>query len=333
MIQACRTLVLEMATAKTKAAFVEPMLLLRKESLPDGPNWLVELKLDGYRALAIKTSGRVELRSRNNNDFSGKYPGLVKALAAMPDETVIDGEVVAFDESGRPSFNALQNLGSSRAPVSYYAFDVLVLAGKNVMKETLDTRRELLEKKILPKLREPIWLSPALEGKLSDLVDSVKQQGLEGLVAKRRDSLYEAGQRSGAWQKMRVNRGQEFVIGGYTPSPKNFDALSFGYYEGERLIYVARTRNGFTPRSREKLFERMKKLESPKMPFANLPEARSGRWGQGLTAAKMAECRWLKPVLVGQFEFVEWTPDNHLRHSRFIALREDKEAKKVTREL
>src|SRR5919112_2003866 len=111
-----------------KASFIEPMLLLRTESLPQGPNWLIELKLDGYRALAIKNSGKVQLRSRNDNDFSGRYPLLVKALASLPDETVIDGEVVALDEFGRPSFNTLQNYGSAKAPVLYYVFDVMVLA-------------------------------------------------------------------------------------------------------------------------------------------------------------------------------------------------------------
>ena len=131
---------------------------------------------------------------------------------------------------------------------------------------------------------------------------------------------------------MRINQGQEFVIGGYTPSPKNFDALIFGYYEGKRLMYVARSRNGFTPRSREELFGHFRGLETAECPFANLPEAKSGRWGQGLTAAKMAECRWLNPVLVGQFEFVEWTDGAHLRHSRFIGLRDDKNAKDVVRE-
>jgi bifunctional non-homologous end joining protein LigD len=105
-----------------------------------------------------------------------------------------------------------------------------------------------------------------------------------------------------------------------------------GYYEGDRLIYSARTRNGFTPATRNQLFKAFARLEIRECPFANLPEARSGRWGQGLTKAKMAECRWLKPVLVGQFEFVEWTPDNHLRHSRFVALREDKPARDVRRE-
>jgi ATP-dependent DNA ligase len=156
--------------------------------------------------------------------------------------------------------------------------------------------------------------------------------GLEGLVAKRRDSRYESGERSGAWQKMRVNQRQELVIAGYTPSPKNFDSLIIRYYEGDRLMYAARTRNGFAPASRAELFKKIKPLEIKECPFANLPEKKAGRWGAGLTSAKMAECRWLKPRLVGQFEFVEWTEDSHLRHSRFVALKEDKKAEDVNRE-
>ena len=108
--------------------------------------------------------------------------------------------------------------------------------------------------------------------------------------------------------------------------------MVFGYYEGKKLMYVARTRNGFTPALREQLFRRFKGLEIDQCPFANLPESKSGRWGQGLTAEKMEECRWLRPTLVGQFEFVEWTPDDHLRHSRFIGLRDDKNPLNVTRE-
>lgn len=237
-----------------------------------------------------------------------------------------------LDESGRPSFNTLQNYGSATAPVFFYVFDLLTLAGRDLMREPLRHRRRLLEENVLSKLTDPIRQSPVLDGRLGQLVESVREQSLEGLIAKRLDSVYEPRQRSGAWRKMRVNQGQEFVIGGYTPSSKNFDALIFGYYEGDRLLYVARTRNGFTPRLREELFKRLKKLEIPDCPFANLPEARSGRWGQGLTKAKMAECHWLEPVLVGQFEFVEWTPDNPLRHSRFIGLREDKAAREVRRE-
>jgi ATP-dependent DNA ligase len=131
---------------------------------------------------------------------------------------------------------------------------------------------------------------------------------------------------------MRVNRGQEFVIGGYTIGSKTFDALIFGRHEGDRLIYVARTRNGFTPAVRQQVFKKFHGLEIKECPVANLPEARSGRWGQGLTKAKMAECRWLKPVLVAQIEFLEWTSDNHLRHSKFIGLRDDKPARHVRRE-
>jgi bifunctional non-homologous end joining protein LigD len=315
-----------------RVAFIEPMLLLRTEKLPEGPEWLIELKLDGYRALAIRGGGKVQLRSRNNNDFTTRYPSIVSALASMPDETVIDGEVVALDEEGRPSFNTLQNYSAAGAPLNFFIFDLLVLKGKDVMAEPLVKRRELIEKHVLPKLADPIRYSPILEGSLANLIHSVKEQGLEGLVAKRRDSKYEPGLRSGAWRKMRVNRGQEFVIGGYTPSLKNFDALVIGYYEGDRLIYAARTRSGFSPLSRAELFKRIEPLQIKRCPFANLPEKKAGRWGEGLTAAKMVECRWVEPQLVGQFEFVEWTSDGHLRHSKFVGLRDDKKAKDVGRE-
>jgi ATP-dependent DNA ligase len=120
-----------------KAKFIDVMLLLRTDRLPGGQEWLYEIKLDGYRALAIKTSGKLQLRSRNDNDFTQRYPSIAAGLQKMPDETVIDGEIVALDEQGHPSFNMLQNYGSSKAPLIYYIFDVLVLAGQNVMDETL----------------------------------------------------------------------------------------------------------------------------------------------------------------------------------------------------
>jgi len=240
--------------------------------------------------------------------------------------------VVAFDQEGRPSFNTLQNYGSAAAPVVFYVFDVMVLAGRDITGEPLEKRRTLLETKVLPKLKEPVRYTGSLDAPLPDLVASVKTQGLEGLVAKRRDSRYEPGLRSGAWQKMRVNRGQEFVIGGYTHGTTTFDALVFGYYEGDRLIYAARTRNGFTPATRVQLFKKFKGLDIKECPFANLPEAKSGRWGQGLTKEKMKECVWLKPVLVARIEFLEWTGENHLRHSRFVGLREDKTPREVRRE-
>jgi DNA ligase D-like protein (predicted ligase) len=318
---------------RAKARFIPPMLLLKTEALPDDASrWLYELKLDGYRAIAFKADGRLHLRSRNDNDFSQRYAAVVRGLKTLPDDTVVDGEIVAFDEEGRPSFNLLQNYGSADTPIGYFVFDVLVLAGRDVTQEPLSALQALLEAKVLPHLADPVRYVAPLEGSLQTLVHSVKAHGFEGLVAKRRDSHYEPGLRSGAWRKMRVNRGQEFVIGGYTLGTRTFDALVIGYYQEGKLLYAARTRNGFTPALRAQVFRKFRGLETDVCPFANLPETKSGRWGVGLTAKKMAECRWLKPVLVGQFEFLEWTADDHLRHTRFVALREDKNPKQVTRE-
>jgi bifunctional non-homologous end joining protein LigD len=131
---------------------------------------------------------------------------------------------------------------------------------------------------------------------------------------------------------MRVNRGQEFVIVGYTPATRTFDALIFGYYRDGDLLYAGRTWSGFTPAARELVSKRFRGFEATTCPFVNLPEEKSGRWGQGLTVEKMKECRWLMPLLVGQFEFVEWTPDGHLRHAHFMGLREDKDPKQVRRD-
>lgn len=190
-----------MPPAKIKARFIEPMLLQRGERLTEGDSHVLDVKLDGFRTEAIKTGGRVFLRSRNNKDFNAKYPAIVQALATIPDETVIDGELVAVDHSGRPCFNALQNADGT-ATLVYNVFDVMILAGKDMMNEPLTVRRELLRDHVLASLDEPIRESPELEASLVDLIASVKATGLEGLVAKRRDSRYEPGQRSGAWQKM-----------------------------------------------------------------------------------------------------------------------------------
>jgi len=186
-----------MTTQELKARFVQPMLLQQVQSLPEGPNWACEVKLDGYRALAIRSNGKVLLRSRNNKDFNAKYPGIVRALGALPDETVIDGEVVALDAAGRPSFNALQNVESSKLQVVYYVFDVLVLAGRSVMPQPLSERRDLLRRRVLPKLGGPIRESEQLNASLPNLIRAVESHGLEGIVAKRLDSRYEPGQRSG----------------------------------------------------------------------------------------------------------------------------------------
>jgi ATP-dependent DNA ligase len=169
-------------------------------------------------------------------------------------------------------------------------------------------------------------------GEPDKVLMAVRQNRLEGIIGKRTDSFYEIGERSGSWVKHRINAGQEFVIGGFTTGARGFDALVIGYYDGPELRFVAKVRNGFNPIERLKITERMKPLLTEKCPFLNLPEKRAGRWGAGLTAEKMRECQWLKPKLVGQFEFLEWTGKDHLRHAKFIGMREDKLAKDVTKE-
>jgi DNA ligase D-like protein (predicted ligase) len=314
------------------ARFVEPMQCLAVAKLPEGPDWEYEVKLDGYRALGIKGAGRVQLMSRNRKDFSQRFPSLTPALETLADETVIDGEIVAFDEVGRPSFNLLQNHAAHEVSLIFYAFDLLVLAGEDLRGAPLEVRRNLLRTKVMPGLAEPIRFSETLRASATELIRAVREQGLEGVIAKRRGSCYESGRRSGAWVKMRVNQGQELIIGGYVPASKNFDSIVVGYYEGKKLMYAARVRNGFVPASREAVFKRFGGLELAGCPFQNLPESRKGRWGEGLTAEDMIRCRWLKPQLVAGVEFLEWTPANHLRHPKFIALHEDKHANDVRRE-
>jgi len=190
----------------------------------------------------------------------------------------------------------------------------------------LETRRELL-RQALSTVGDPIRLSEAFETAPTDLLRAAKEHSLEGIIAKRKDSLYERGKRSGAWLKYRINRGQEFVIGGYTPGHP-FDALIVGYYEGDKLYYVAKVRNGFVPQVRREIHRKFKGLEIDTCPFVNLPEKKRTMWA--LTKEEMENCRWLRPELVAQIEFAEWKPDKHLRHSKFVGLRDDKESLSIT---
>jgi ATP-dependent DNA ligase len=156
-----------------------------------------------------------------------------------------------------------------------------------------------------------------------------KEFSFEGILAKRVDSFYESGKRSGAWLKYRVNQGQEFVIGGYVPN-NPLDSIVVGYYDGDKLVYVAKVRNGFVPNTRREVFAKLRGLKVSTCPFVNLPEKK--RTMYSLTKEEMKKCIWLKPELVAQIEFAEWTPDGHLRHSKFVGLRDDKDALTIVRE-
>jgi bifunctional non-homologous end joining protein LigD len=299
--------------------------------LPDGPNWLFEIKLDGYRAIAVKSGGGLNLFSRWRNSFNSQYSLVVDALADLPDNTVIDGEIVALDESGRPAFNLLQHYRAEASRIHYFVFDLLVYNNRDLTRLSLIERRQIM--KSVLKFESPrIRIADYFEVSAGDVLSAARGQGLEGVVAKRKDSRYEGGKRSGSWAKYRLNSGQELVIGGYIPGVHGVDAIVVGYYRGDGLIYVARVRNGFVPASRRQIFARLKPLLTPKCPFTNLPESHMGRWGEGLTAADMEKCVWVRPQVVARIEFLEWTASDHLRHSKFAGIREDKDARTVIKE-
>ena len=314
-----------------KLTFVEPMLAKLTNHLPATDGWLYEIKLDGYRALAIKSAGRVTLYSRRGNKLNAQFPTIARGFDFLPDKTAIDGEVVALDDQGRPSFSTLQNSLTRPGPLYFYAFDVVACETKDVRRLTLNDRRELL-KLLFEKATEPVKLSPAFADSPERLIAAVKKSGLEGIVAKRANSIYEAGERSGAWLKYKTNRGQELVIGGYKPGANGFEHLLVGYYEGRDLMFVAKIKNGFTAALRRKVAEAFRGLETSRCPFANLPEPKNARRGEALTAEVMQGMRWLRPKLVAQIEFTEWTKANHLRHSKFVALRDDQKPGDVHRE-
>jgi DNA ligase D-like protein (predicted ligase) len=307
--------------------FIEPMYAEAAQVLPNGDRWTYEAKLDGYRCLAAMHDGKVTLWSRRGNLFTTRFPEIARACEKLPPETLIDGEVVAIDSDGRVSFNALQH-NRSRAHLQFYAFDVLIHRRRTVLRVPLEERRELLSN-ALAKVQYPVLRSMPFDAKPVDLIRAAMELELEGIIAKRKGSLYEPGRRSGAWLKFKINRSQEFVIGGYTPGHP-FDALIVGCYDGRKLKFVAKVRNGFVPHVRREVFHRLKGLVTEKCPFDNLPEKRRTQWA--LTSDEMKECHWLKPRLVAQIEFTEWTPDEHLRHSSFVALRDDKEARQIRRE-
>jgi DNA ligase D-like protein (predicted ligase) len=305
------------------------MECLPATKLIDAVQWIYEIKLDGYRAIAVKGQ-TINLFSRREKSFNSQYPYLLEGLAELPEGTVVDGEVVALDDAGRPCFNLLQQFRSGASRICYFIFDLLVCNDRDLTKLPLIERRKLL--KLLKLKSGRIRISEQFEVSANEMLVAVRGQKLKGVVAKRKDSLYEAGKRTGSWMKYRINRGQELVIGGYIPGPHGFDSLIVGYYQGKDLMYVARVRNGFVPALRRRVFEKIRGLASSRMPFVNLPDEHPSRWGENLTAEKMKECVWLRPEAVAQIEFLEWTAADRLRHSKFVGLREDKNPRSVVKE-
>ena len=316
---------------RTAPAFIEPMSAQVVTKLPEGDEWLYELKFDGYRGVLIKDGDSLEIRSRKDKDLSGMYPALLVAGSRLSaNQAIVDGEIVALDAQGRPSFQALQHRATHpQHRIVFYAFDLLHLDGEDLTARPLIERRSLL-----PDVLDEsgLLLSSELPGTTRAIVEAVRGLGLEGVVAKRKDSAYEPGQRTGAWQKLKLELSQEFVVGGYRPGTTAVDALLVGYYEAGQLHFAGKVKAGLVAHIRRSLFKKLQPLHVGVCPFIDLPNSKSDRWGGGVTAEEMHEMQWVKPELVVQIRFVEWTAEGRLRHAAFMGLRQDKDAKEVRRE-
>jgi bifunctional non-homologous end joining protein LigD len=300
--------------------------------LPAGNEWLYEIKWDGYRALAAKRGHSVRLLSLKNKNLSNDFPAVMEAVRGVAADTVlIDGEIVAVDKRGCPSFQMLQNRASLGRDwqIVYYAFDLLELEGEDWKPRALTERKERLQQVLSG---SEVRYNAELPGSPEAVVRTVRQAGLEGVIAKRRDSIYRASTRSNTWLKLKLEQSQEFVIGGYNPDSGSFQSILVGYYERDKLMFAGKVRQGFNPALRSTLLNKLKPLLTSRCPFHNLPTSKKSHFGEGITADDMNKLRWLKPKLVAQVRFTEWTSYGLLRHATFAGLRDDKEPAEVTRE-
>lgn len=320
-----------------RVPFIEPMKARLVEEPPRTGEWLYEIKFDGFRAMAFKRDEEVRLLSRNEKELGGKFPEVVTALEDLKArDAVIDGEIVALDAEGRSSFQLLQayDLGEKRPPIFFYAFDLLRLDGADLRENALVERKARLEG-LLKNVSGMVRYSGSLGDDARALLPKIRKLGLEGLIGKRRDSVYEAGRRSGAWVKLKVLQEQEMVIGGYTDptgTRPHFGALLLGYYEDGELRFAGKVGTGFNAKVLKMMYSRLSEIASKTCPFANLPEKKRGRYGQNLTPAELKRCHWVQPELVCQVKFSEWTRDGKLRQPVFLGLRADKPAEEVIRE-
>jgi bifunctional non-homologous end joining protein LigD len=320
-----------------KPQFIEPMKARLVDDPPTHGDWLYELKFDGIRAIAVKDNRKISLISRNGNKLDARFPEIAEAVKNLPvRDCVIDGEVVALDEEGRSSFQLLQALEMEgrKAPLRFYVFDLLELDGKSLLGLPLEQRKQVLAK-VCESVGDPIRYSGEITGDVKSLLAEVQRRGLEGLIGKQRNSVYEPGRRSGTWIKLKCVNEQEFVIGGYTPpagSRKHFGAILVGYYEGSKLKFAGKVGTGFTSKSLSNLYRKFREEERDDCPFVDLPSKQGGAWVQGITPSMMKKMHWVNPKFVAEIKFAEWTRDGKLRQPVFLGLREDKRATEVKRE-
>jgi bifunctional non-homologous end joining protein LigD len=315
---------------------VRPMMAVLRETLPpDDDRWGYEMKWDGVRAVVYVEGGRARAMSRNDIDMTAAYPELREMAASLGSRpAVLDGEIVALDARGRPSFERLQprmHVGNATqvrrlaasTPVTFMAFDVLHLDGRPTTGLPYTERRRLLESL---QLQGRSWQTPpAWFGGGSMVLEAAREQGLEGVVVKRLDSLYHPGRRSDDWLKVKHLRTQEVVVGGWKPGTGRREgtigSLLLGVQGAGGLEYAGKVGTGFTEQSLSEIGTRLRALERPESPFASTvprPDAR--------------EAHWVDPVVVGEVRFGEWTRDGRLRHPAWRGLRPDKAPQDVVRE-
>jgi bifunctional non-homologous end joining protein LigD len=308
---------------------LEPMLATLGNAVPSGSDWLYEVKWDGYRALCFIEGGKVRMVSRRGTKLDKQFAPVAQALAqsVKADNTIIDGEVVALDESGNPSFQHLQNLtgfgtkpalkGMAPPNLNFFAFDLLYLNGYDLRKAALIDRRQLLMSILLPS--EIVRYSEHFIGKGDELLQAVRAKGLEGIIAKQAQSRYES-KRSGSWIKIKVTTQQDFIVCGYILGEREpFGSLVLGYNKNKKLAYAGNVGSGFTQQSLKGVFEKVKPLITKKPVLSDVPK-------------EIGEVTWVKPELICAVKFTSWTKDDRLRAPVFLGMRTEVEPEEVVRE-
>jgi bifunctional non-homologous end joining protein LigD len=308
---------------------VKPMLATLVSEAFDEEGWLYEVKWDGYRAVALMNKGKVEFKSRNDKSFNDKFYPVYQALQDWKINAIVDGEVVVVDKKGKASFGALQNWQSQdEGELIYYVFDLLWYDGYDLTRLPLTQRKKILSE-LMPE-NSLIRFSKDFETSGVEFLKVAKKAGLEGIVAKRKDSLYHGGERTNEWLKIKANRSQEVIIGGYTnnaDSDKPFSSLLVGVYDHGKFIYTGKIGTGFSIKTQKELRTQFEPLIIAKPAFTDKPDVnKPGPFRFNLPKAKIT---WLKPELICEVNFAEMTADGVMRHPSFGGMREDKEPKDV----
>ncbi|MDR6460456.1 bifunctional non-homologous end joining protein LigD [Chryseobacterium vietnamense] len=324
--------VLKSAPKKAFYDHVEPMLATLVDKPFDDKEWLYEVKWDGYRAVSFVKGGKVEIKSRNDKSFNEKFYPVYDVLKELKLNAVIDGEIVVVGENGQADFGALQNWRSeSDGILLYYVFDIIWYDGKDLTDLTLCERKAVL-KEILPE-NDLIKISTPFYASGIEFLEAAKKMGLEGIMAKKKDSLYHTHVRTKDWLKIKANKRQEVVIGGFTlndDSSKSFSSILVGVYEGKKLIYTGKVGTGFNAKMQEEMMDQFRPLITDKAPFSEEPDVnKPSRFRPNPPHASVT---WLKPTLICEVNFTEITSDGVMRHPSFEGMREDKNPKKIVLE-